>query len=86
MYSNNTAGLFVDLTVKNLDKTSQKNEKFPKKMAAIRVKWIPCLKSWNLLGQNCNENDVYNVAFKVRMVPSDSMEDSVQKMGRCPRI
>ena len=38
------------------------------------------------LGQYCNENDVYNVAFKVRMVPSDSMEDSVQKTGRCPWI
>ena len=39
-----------------------------------------------ILGPNCNENDVYSVAFKVRMVPSNSMEDSVQIMGRCPRI
>ena len=31
-----------------------------------------------------DENDVYNVAFKARMVPSDSMEDSVQKNGKIP--
>ena len=42
-------------------------------------------KRWKLdfLGPNCNENDVYDVAFKIRMVPSDSIEDSVEKMGRC---
>ena len=54
-------------------------------MAAIRVKCESneYLEKLEFLGQNCNENDVYNVAFKVRMVPSDSMEDSIEKMGRC---
>ena len=38
--------------------------------------------SLDFLGPNCNENDVHNLAFKIRMV-SDSIEDSVEKMGRC---
>ena len=38
------------------------------------------------LGPICNENDVHNVAFKLRIIPSDSIEDYVQNMGRCPRI
>ena len=44
----------------------------------------PLSEKLEFVGQNCNENDVYNVAFKVSMVPSDSMEDYVQKTGRCP--
>ena len=39
-----------------------------------------------ILGPNCNENDVYSMAFKVRMVPSDSMEESVQKKTGCTWI
>ena len=45
-----------------------------------------CLETLEFLGPNCNENEVYNVAFIQGMVPSDSIEDRVQKMGTCPRI
>ena len=63
-------------------------------MKNLPRKWLPYDQSQmnssseklEFLGQNCNENDVYNVVFMVRMVPSDSMEDSVQEMGRCSRI
>ena len=34
-----------------------------------------CLETLEFFGPNCNENDVYNVLFKVRIVPSDSVED-----------
>ena len=45
-----------------------------------------CLEMLEFLGPNCNENEVYNVAFMREMFPSESIEDSVQKMGRCPWI
>ena len=47
LYSNNSGGLFVDLTNENLEKTAQNNENSCKRMAAIRVKQIHRLKSWN---------------------------------------
>ena len=38
------------------------------------------------MGQNCNENEVYIVAFIEGMVSSESIEYSVQKTRRYPDL
>ena len=56
------------------------------KKIPVRFRYSGYRVPWSTTSQNCDENDVYNVAFKEKMVPSDSMEDSVQKTGRCSWI